>query len=258
MNRLKWGEDTKRSYEFGVDRGVLYPDNDAGVVWNGLVSMVEAPSESEEVQCYLDGIKYYDRRSLGSFSATLEAFTYPDEFSIHDGLVSNMITRQQRKSFGLCYRTKIGNAADSNAGYKIHLVYNALASPTERAYSSIGESEEASLFSWGISTNPVLIPGASVSSHLIVDTTTAYDSTVTALEDILYGTEEIAPTLPSPNAVLDLFESNSILTVTDNGDGTFTVTGPDEAIQMLDPTTFQISWESAVMIDETSYRISSL
>ena len=257
MTILKWGEDTKRSYEAGVDRGVLYPDNDAGVVWNGLVSMVEATSESEEVSCYLDGIKYYSKRSLGSFSATLEAFTYPDEFSVHDGIL-NSITRQRRKSFGLCYRTKIGNAVDSNAGYKIHLVYNALASPTERSYKSLGESEEAILFSWGISTKPILIPGASVSSHLVVDTTKAHASTVAALEDILYGTEEILPTLPSPNAILDLFEANSILTVTDNGDGTFTVTGPDEAIQMLDPTTFQISWESAVVIDETSYRISSL
>ena len=259
MTRLKWGETQDRIYEAGVDRGVLYPNVNPGVVWNGLVSMVEASSESQEISNYIDGVKYYNNISAGSFSATLEAFTYPDEFSEYDGVMYDIITQQRRKSFGLCYRTKIGNAIDGlDAGYKIHLVYNALASPTEKNYTSVGDSTEATNFNWEITTTPVSIPGAGPSAHLIIDTTKAHGWTVTALEAVLYGNETTPATLPSPETVIDIFESNAILIVIDHGDGTFSVTGPDAAIQMLNDTTFQITWDSAVMINETSYTISSL
>lgn len=258
MTRLKWGEDSKRTYESGIDRGVLYPNTGPGVAWNGLISVVDAPAESEESQHYIDGVKYQNRQNSGSFSATIEAFTYPDEFLVYDGISDSMITQQSRKSFGLCYRTKIGNIDGLDAGYKIHLVYNALAAPTEKDYTSIGDSVDPINFSWGITTTPVPINGARASAHLIIDMGKAYASSISPLEDILYGTDTTSPSLPSPNDVLELFESYTIFRVTDNGDGTYTVTGLDDIVHMTNSTTFQISHPSAVSIDETTYTITSL
>lgn len=258
MTRLKWGNGSERTYETGVDRGILYPNSGIGVAWNGLISMNEV-SESEEIPRYVDGLKLRSKQGSGGFSATLEAFTYPDEFLVYDGTVDRIITQQRHKSFGLCYRTKIGNAVDGlDGGYKIHIVYNALASPTEKSYASINNSSEAITFSWGITTTPKPIQGAKACAHFIIDTSKAHTWTIEALEDALYGSDSVEPTLPSPNAIFAIFEANALFTVTDNGDGTFTVTGPDEQVQMLDATTFQITSQSAIFINETSYRISSL
>lgn len=239
MSRLIWD---KQDYEAGLDRGVFYSQDGSGEAWNGLTSVKESSSDSDEQAHYIDGVKTHRRRRLEDFSGTIEAFTYPDSF------YEDMLTQRRPKSFGLSYRVKSGD------DYKIHLVYNALISPGGFSYKPF----EAESFSWEFSTKPLPIPGGRlISAHLIVDTSKAYPWTVTAFENVLYGSESDVARLPFPSEVLDIFDVNSILKVTDNGDGSFTVEGPDDVIQMIDPTTFQITWPSAVYIDEDSYTLSS-
>lgn len=257
MTRITWGSAGARLFELGVDRGVFYPDDSAGVPWNGLTAVNEAPSGGEVSETYYDGNKFATRRRIESFAATLEAFNYPLEFEPYDGQV-RFNRSQRRRQFGLSYRTLIGNDTDATTfGYKIHLVYNAMAAPSPMDYASIDDSIEVTPFSWSISTAPVKMGDVS-SAHLIIDTRIAYKWAVDALELILYGDEENDPRLPTAQEVVDLFENASILKITDNGDGTWTATGPDSIIQMLNAHTFQISWPSAVYIDDHTYEISSL
>lgn len=225
ISRLTWD---KRDYEAGLDRGVLYPKDGPGVAWNGLTSVQESPSSDTQTR-YIDGVKTRVRQSPEVFSGAIEAFTYPEPFP---------------KSFGLCYRVKD----------KIHLVYNVLVGPTGFNYQQL----DTEPFSWDFSTKPIPVPGAEMSAHIVVDGSKAYSWTLSNLEDILYGSDSESPRLPLPEEVLNIFDINSILKVTDNGDGSFTVEGPDDVIQMLDSTTFQIDWPSAVYIDEVSYTLSSL
>lgn len=235
MTRLSWD---KRDYEAGLDRGVFYLKNATGEVWNGLTSVKESDSNTDEQVRYIDGVKTDSRRRRGEFAGTIEAFTYPDSF------FENVLEQRRQQGFGLSYRTKD----------KIHLVYNILVGPT----SFDAQQLDTQPFSWGFTTTAIPVPGARLSAHLVVDAGKAYSWTVAALEDVLYGSESGVARLPLPEEVLDIFEINSILRVIDNGDGTFTVTGPDEVIQMLDSTTFQIDWPSAVYIDAISYTLSSL
>lgn len=265
MPELIWGAPGERYFETGVDHGVLYVDGKDGVVWDGLVSIDESPSGGESTSYYVDGVKYIIASSAEEFEATLEAYTYPEEFAFCDGSAELyqaqglFATQQKRKSFGLSYRTLIGNDTSSlDHAYKLHIVYNARAQPAQRTYESTNEDTEPTIFSWDLSTKPVLIPGVSRSAHLVIDTRSAWPWVVEALEAILYGTEDTPSRLPSPQEVLDLFVENALLKITDNGDGTWTAEGPDEAIQMLSSTEFQISWPSAEYIDDSSYVISSL
>lgn len=231
ITRLIW--DKVRDYETGLDRGVLYPADGPGKTWNGLTSIKEAPTDADEQTRYVDGVKTNRRRRVGEFSGTIDAFTYPDPLP---------------KTFGLSYRV---NSAKS---YKIHLVYNVLISPTAFSYTQ----SDTDSFSWDFTTLPIPIPKARMSAHLIIDASKAYSWVVSAFEDILYGSEEGSARLPLPEEVIELFEVNSIVRVIDHGDGTFTVTGPDDIVKMTDPTSFQIDWPSAVYIDDVSYTISSL
>ena len=249
MTKLSWHESGKHFYEAGVDQGAFYPENAPAVSWNGLVSVKETPSGDTKSIVYIDGLRYQNQLSLGSFAASIEAYTYPNEFDEYKG------------PFGFCYRTQIGNDLDgTDYGYKLHLVYNALATPTAKEYSSINDSSEAIAFSWDISTTPVPLIGSRPTAHIVVESP-AYSWVFSDLEDILYGTELTEPRFPSIDEVIQLFENDSILKITDNGDGTWTAesrSGFDNIIQMLDTTTFQISWPSAVFIDSESYTISSL
>lgn len=247
MTRLNWTS-LDRPYESGVDRGVFYPANGPGVPWNGLVSVSESPSGSDIRVRYVDGVKYQEHVSSGNYEATIEAYTYPDEFEPFASATPGLRFRQRQKPFGLSYRT------ETEKGHKIHIVYNALAGPSDKAYVQ----KDPSNFSWEVSTTPLSVPGAAPTAHLVIDTSTAYPSTVSALEAQLYGGEVMSALLPSPAQVLDIFEENSLLRIVDNGDGTWTATGPDEAIQMLNPTTFEITWPSAIYISEDRYQISSL
>lgn len=262
MTQLVWGAYGQRFYENGVDRGVLYV-NDVGYVWNGLVSVSEAPSGGDAQSYYLDGIKYLSLASAEEYEATISAFSAPPEFDACDGrknLYQGLfVTQQKRQQFGFSYRTMIGTDIDEDHGYKLHLVYNALAAPSNRNNKTLDESPELNELSWFISAvPPLLLDGFKPSAHFVIDSRNAPGDILAQLEAILYGDESADSRLPSQSEILALFEVNAVVKVTDNGDGTFTVDGPDTVITMLDSETFQINWPSAIFIDADSYTISSL
>lgn len=213
MARLVWDQTGDRLYETGVDRGVLYTNGtstyDKGVAWNGLTGVTESPSGAEATDLYADNIKYLSMRSAETFGATIEAYTYPDEFAECDGSASLAtgvtIGQQSRKTFGLCYRTQIGNDVDLNDhGYKLHLIYGCSASPSEKAYATINDSPEAITFSWELTTTPVNVTGFKPTACIIIDSTKADPECLTALENILYGTDaggSTSPRLPLPDEV---------------------------------------------------------
>jgi hypothetical protein len=260
--RLTWGESGTRLYETGIDRGVLYVGSDAGVAWTGLSSVEESPNGGETKSFYVDGVKYLQVSAAEEFAATINAFMYPDEFGVCDGTAQvrtgMFLTQQRRRTFGLSYRTLIGSDLGPNHGYKIHIVYNAIAQPTQRSYSSTSDSAELSEFSWSLSTRPPAMAGYKRTSHVIIDSRTTEPSVLKAIEDFLYGDDTNPPKLPTLSELTDLYDTPDFsLTVTDNGDGTFTITGPDSAVQELTSTTFQVIWPTVTAIDADTYSISS-
>lgn len=261
MSRLAWGATGARFYETGVDRGVLYINEQAGVPWNGLTSVDESSSGGEPKAYYIDGVKYANIPSSEEYEATISAFTYPDEFIQCEGYVQPRsglyFTRQRRKSFGFSYRTKIGNDLTDDLGYKIHIVYNALASPTERSNSSIGDSLEPNDFNWNITTRAPVMSGYKRTAHIVIDSRTTDPVVLSLIEDILYGNDVTSSRLPTPVELIEAFDVISSLTVVDNGDGTWTATAPYDVIRMLNDTTFEITASTAVFIDDDSYTLSS-
>jgi hypothetical protein len=259
--RLDWNAVGSRTYEVGVDRGVLYVDSQPGVPWNGLTSVNESSSGGEAQAYYIDGVKYLNLSTPEEFQATVTAFTYPDEFGQCDGTAQVrtglFVTQQRRKSFGLSYRTKIGNDLTPDHGYKIHLIYNALAAPSDRDNATISDSTDPNDFSWAITTRPPAMTGYHRTSHVVIDSRYTDPVTLAAVEDILYGTDVLSASLPSLSELSAIFDTVTTLIVTDNGDGTFTIEGPDSAVEMLDERTFQINWPTAVYLDEISYTVSS-
>lgn len=210
MSRLTWDNTGERYYETGVKQGVLYVmDSNVygnGVAWNGLTAITESPSGAESTPLYADDIKYLDLRSTEEFGATIEAYTYPDEFAACDGSASLAdgvsIGQQARKMFGLCYRTTVGNDTDgTDHGYKLHLIYGATASPSEKAYETINDSPEAITFSWEITTTPVSVTGFKPTASITIDSTKADPTCLAALEEKLYGGTSTEPTLPLPDEV---------------------------------------------------------
>lgn len=213
MPKLTWDASGERLYETGVKQGVLYVMGSTGygngVAWNGLTAITESPSGAESTPLYADDIKYLDLRSTEEFGATIEAYTYPDEFAACDGSASLAdgvsIGQQARKMFGLCYRTTVGNDTDgTDHGYKLHLIYGATASPSEKAYETINDSPEAITFSWEITTTPVSVTGFKPTASITIDSTKADPTCLAALEAKLYGSETTEPTLPLPDEVKTL------------------------------------------------------
>ena len=217
MPKLTWDNIGERLFETGVKQGVLYPiQSDGkytkGVAWNGLTAVTESPSGAEATPLYADDIKYLNLLSNEEFGATIEAYTYPDEFAECDGsaeLVTGvMIGQQKRKVFGLCYRTTIGNDVDGNDhGYKLHLIYGCLAAPSEKAYSTINDSPEAITFSWEVTTTPVNVEGFKPTSQITIDSTKADPTKLAALEAVLYGGAETEAKLPLPDEVATLMSA---------------------------------------------------
>ena len=211
MSKIVWDQTGERLYETGVKRGVLYVQDSGGtypkgVAWNGLTAVTESPSGAEATPLYADDIKYLNLISTEELGGTIEAYTYPDEFAECDGSASIAtgvyIGQQSRKTFGMCYTTTVGNDVDSNAhGYKLHLIYGALASPSEKAYSTINDSPEAITFSWEFSTTPVNVTGFKPTANIVIDSTKATPEKLAALEKILYGDTDVEPRLPLPNEV---------------------------------------------------------
>ena len=218
MSKLAWDETGKRFYEAGADRGVLYKYDSKlsnygeGVAWSGLTNVSQSPSGAESSPMYADNIKYANLKSNEDFGGTIEAYTYPDEFAECDGSAEIApgvnIGQQNRTKFGFSYRTKIGNDVDGiEHGYKIHLVYGAEANPSEKSYATINESPEAITLSWEFSTTPVNVSGFKPTSHVEIDSTKTTAEKIKALEDILYGTEEVAARLPLPDEVATLMKT---------------------------------------------------
>lgn len=217
MPKLAWDAIGDRFYETGVDRGVLYiPDVSGvyatGVAWNGLTAVTESPSGAEATPMYADNIKYVNLVSAEEFAATLEAYTYPAEFAPFDGLAvpepGVYLGQQPRRTFGLSYRTRIGNDIQAEAhAYKLHLVYGAQAAPSEKAYSTINDSPEAITFSWELSTTPAPVTGYAPTSIITVDSRDVEPADLTALELLLYGDTATTAKLPTPDEVIALFNT---------------------------------------------------
>lgn len=219
MSKLVWDKTGERYYETGVKNGVLYPIQSngtysKGVAWNGLTAVTESPSGAENTPLYADDIKYLNLVSAEEFGATVEAYTYPDEFAECDGSASIadgvMIGQQARKIFGMSYKTTVGNDVDGNShGYKLHLIYGATASPSEKAYATINDSPEAITFSWEIATTPVNVTGFKPTASLVIDSTKADPTKLASLEEILYGkdptseglSDGVDPRLPLPDEI---------------------------------------------------------
>ena len=219
MSKLVWDKTGERYYETGVKNGVLYPIQpngtySKGVAWNGLTAVTESPSGAENTPLYADDIKYLNLVSAEEFGATVEAYTYPDEFAECDGSASIadgvMIGQQARKIFGMSYKTTVGNDVDGNShGYKLHLIYGATASPSEKAYATINDSPEAITFSWEIATTPVNVTGFKPTASLVIDSTKANPTKLASLEEILYGkdptsegaSDGVDPRLPLPDEI---------------------------------------------------------
>lgn len=213
MAKLEWDLTGERLYETGVDHGVLYiptaGEYDTGYAWNGLTTVTESPTGAEASPQYADNIKYLNLVSAEEFGATIEAFTYPEEFGECDGTaapkVGVILGQQTRKTFGLSYRTKIGNDVEGDAlGYKLHLVYGCLAAPTEKAYATVNDSPEAAAFSWAITTTPVAVTGFKPTSLIVLDSTKVSAANMTAIETVLYGGAAAEPSLPLPDDILAL------------------------------------------------------
>ena len=218
MSKIVWDKTGERYYETGVKQGVLYIPTEGvyskGVAWNGLTAVTESPSGVEPTALYADDIKYLNLMSTEEFGATIEAYTYPDEFAACDGsaeiATGVMIGQQARSTFGLSYRTAIGNDVEGNEhGYKLHLIYGALASPSDKGYATINDNPDAITFSWEVSTTPVSVNGFKPTSCITIDSRKADATKLAELEAILYGSEDAEARLPLPDEVATLMGSEA-------------------------------------------------
>ena len=216
MSKLVWDQSGKRFYETGVKMGVLYVQDESGaypkgVAWNGLTAVNESPSGAEATPLYADDIKYLNLRSAEDFGATIEAYTYPEEFEACDGSAELApgvkIGQQARNAFGLCYRTVLGNdIAGNDYGYKLHIIYGATAAPSEKAFATINDSPEAITFSWEVNCTPVEVDGFKPTASLVIDSTKVEKEKLAALEAKLYGDESTEAMLPLPAEIAAIFK----------------------------------------------------
>lgn len=216
MAKLVWDQSGQRFYETGVSNGVLYVQDESGaypkgVAWNGLTAVTESPSGAEATPLYADDIKYLELYSAEEFGATIEAYTYPEEFEVCDGsaeiAVGVTIGQQTRKAFGLCYKTVVGNDVKGNElGYKLHLIYGCKAAPSEKAFQTINDSPEAITFSWEVTTTPVAVEGFKPTANLVIDSTKVDAEKLAALEAKLFGSDSEEAALPLPDEIVDMMK----------------------------------------------------
>jgi hypothetical protein len=258
---LVWDDTGEKIFQTGISHGVLYLHDGRSVVWNGLVGMDES-SVSEFKSLYHDGVKFLEILSPGDFSGKLKAWSYPDEFNELVGIIDLAdgleYYEQRPKSFGLSYRTRIGNDIDPEFGYKIHLLYNLLANSDSSSFGTISESPTAAQFSWTLTGTPPKISGHRPTVHVAVDSTKTDPDVLQLVEDQLYGTAISNPSLPPFQQLLEYFGLLGALIIVDHGDGTWSAI--DESggyITMLNDTTFQIDHADAVYLDTVTYEISS-
>jgi len=258
MSRINWGTVGQRFYETGIDRGVLYLNDRPGVPWDGITAVEEAPSGGEAKPYYIDGIKYLNLASREEFAATLSAYFSPPEFDLCDGTVQLsqglFATQQRRRSFGLTYRSKVGNDLEGEAhGYRIHLVYNALAAPTQHKHGTTSNDANLDAFSWEITTKASLVDRALPTAHFYIDTRFAPPELVQALEDILYGDETTDAQMPTTTQLLTLFAYNDGLVVEKFIGGRYTVDGT--AVTLGDQGNFEISHDRVHDMGDGSFLI---
>lgn len=257
MARLKWNESGSHLFETGADRGVFYPAVGPGIPWSGLLSVQSDSDGAETRTTYVDGVPK-SAPGREAFTATVRALHSPAEFDDYDG-TNGLLHKRARPEFGFTYRTLVGDElVGENRSYLIHVVYNATATPSPFSASSLNKTASPAIFEWKLTTRSRLIPGAHPAAHLIIDASIAYPGALKALEDALYGAEGSDPYLPSPQQLFDLVEPFSILLIIDHGDGTWTASGPDDVVYMLDDETFAIDWPSVRYLSDSEYEVRSL
>lgn len=262
MSILVWDQIGDHFYETGVSKGVLYKEDGYGVAWNGLTA-VDDDSSNEVEELYFDGVKFNDIVTIGSFKGVVRAFTYPDEFLEYEGTVEDQtgffISNQYPKKFCMSYQTLIGNEiAGDRLGYKIHLLYNLTAIPSTISYESLGSDASPIEFEWSVTSISEPIVGHLPTGHVIIDSLKVDPYLLQDIEDIIYGSSENQPYLPSLQSLATFIRKWDRLIVIDNGDGTWTATSNvDGIIVMLDETSFEITSDTAQFIDADSYTITS-
>jgi hypothetical protein len=263
MATLVWDKVGERVYQTGLDRGVLYLQDGRAVVWNGLTSVEDSTTQTLK-SFYLDGVKYLDNILPGDFSGHLKAFTYPDEFDDVNGIVTPSpgleYHDQPSKSFNLSYRTILLNDVEGEAyGYKIHLLYNLVANADTYAFVTLKGSANTPIeFSWALTGTPPRVAKFRPTVHISIDSIETPPDLLQSIEDILYGTQDTSPSLPTIGQILDMFGYLGALIIVDHGDGTWSaIDESDTYISMTNPTTFQIDNADATYLDATTYQISS-
>lgn len=260
MTSLLWDQIETRFYESGVDRGVLYLSDGKGIPWNGLISVIEKPSNGVGIPLYFDGIKYSDILPIPDYTMSLKAYTYPDEFLEFEGVVGGgnglFVTNQTLKRFSLSYRTMIKDSESNDLGYKLHILYNLLAIPSEKTYQTMSTDANPIEFEWNITAIPDKISGFTPSSHLILDSRRMSPLLLSDVEATLYGTSANDAQLPDIATLTTFIDSWVIIRIIDNYDGTWTATGPDSLISIIASDTFQIIQADAEYSDSDTYEIT--
>jgi hypothetical protein len=261
MTALVWDQVGERYFESGVSHGVLYDEEGRGFAWNGITSVDESSSKSVD-PIHFDGVKFNDIVKPGDFAGTLKAFTYPNKFREFEGVVQDQtgfyVTAQPSNRFALSYQTRVSNDIDQNAGYKIHVLYNLTAVPSQRTFNTLSEDVEAVEFEWALTSIPDEVEKFRPTSHIIFDSRQIDPYLLVDVEEILYGSVDADPQLPSLKGLAAFVRKWERLVITDHGDGTWEAYSPLEGvINMLDSTTFEIISDTAVYLDADSYEISS-
>lgn len=257
MTTLQWHQPGDKVYENGLDRGVLYVEDEIGVPWNGITSLKEG-NTNKIVPVYFDGFKVNDIVVLGTFKGTLTAFTYPDEFLVCEGVVEGdvgvFVTEQPQKRFNVAYRSLINNDLGVSAGYKLHLLYNLTANPKERERKTLGLAADLMEFEWDITAFPDNIEGYRPTAHMIIDSRSMDPWLLADIEDILYGTDSTDPTMPSLSSMAIFIQKWDRLIIRNNGDGTWSaITQDDSLITWLDGpdnTEFSFDADNVVWLDD--------
>lgn len=261
MPRLEWGAPEDRLYESGVSQVVLYVDGSPGIAWNGVVSIEETSEGGEARSFFYDGVKYKQSFSNSVFEAKIEAYTYPPEFSRCEGVrrvrPGFYVDNQRKVPFGLCYRTEIGDGVTSQRGYKLHLVYDAWVHDPEKSRQTLSDSSEPVLFTWNVTTVPVQLSGFAPSSHYVLDSRELPPQTMALIERYLYGSDNLPAMLPTPDELFGLLEPIPTgITLEVHDGGTFTVSGENDQVYMLDAERFVVDGTEVSVSDDT-YTIST-
>lgn len=262
MARLSWATPGSHFYEAGVDHGVLYVDGLSAVPWVGLISVEEAPVGGAARPIYIDGVKFSNTSAKEEFEGTLTAYTFPDQFSACDGTAEvfpgMFLKHQRRKPFGLSYQTKVGNEIQGlSLGYKIHILYNLLATPSQQTNQSLGDDVEAINFVWNLTSRPTVTPGYRPTAHIVIDSRYTHPSALASVEQFLYGDDMTVPSLPTFSDLVTIFDMYGELVVVDHGDGTFALIGPSTMLSAPGDGTFVVNSPAVVDNGDGSFTVTS-